>query len=233
MENLSMSTIDPNVRVFEQMLAAHEAKTQPAPSAKPSRSSRPATADDVSKAVNDALAGMRANSARESYINKFAADIPESYRQHIPVTSDPKALELGEQVARAHYSADFGKLAAVATDKGHLPADLYHPVAIAAALQDTNGQADPSNLSFRQHAAKVLGTDPPTLKAPDQAKVDAAEQGVDFSKMTPLQRLSFHLKSSGGKAADPKKSSSPAPPADGQSGIIDALGRLAKRRSGS
>jgi hypothetical protein len=229
-----MSTPEANIGIFKNMLEDYQKKTQPAATtAKPSRSSRAATAEDVTKAVNDALAGMRANSARESYINKFAADVPESYRQHIPVTDDPEALKLGEQVARAHFKNDFSRIAAAATETGHLPAQLYDPVAIAAAAE-AGGEPGLNNLTFRQNAAKILNQPAPTLKPADQAKVNAAAVGIDLSKMTPLQRLSWQLKNSGGKSAPSRQSSaSPASGADRQSGIAESLGRLAKRRGGS
>jgi hypothetical protein len=175
------------------------------------------TADDITRLVSDKLGPIMGEHARAQYVNAKMMDVPSSYiKAHMPATTDQTALAQAEQVARAAYKEDFSKLAAVGADKGHLPADLYSPDAIAAALKDTNGQADPSNLSFREHAARVLGTQPPTLNPRAQAEAAAAAQGVDVSRLTPQQRLTMYLETSapqfkglGGALSSLRSASSP------------------------
>src|SRR5271170_7491785 len=182
---------------------------------------RPVTQGDVEGLLDNALSGIQSESAKQLYIAQKMGDVPQSYHQFLPASTDPEALKAGEQIARANYRNDYSKLAAVATDRGHLPADLYSPDAIKVAV-DTGGQPDLSNLNFRQHAAAVLGADAPELNPEDAAKVAAEEQGLDLSAMSPQQRLAFRLRQEK-PGMEPVASSSSNRPAGGSLG--DALRR--------
>jgi hypothetical protein len=103
------------------------------------------------------------------------------------VTADPEQLSTGEQRARQAYRDDFQKITNTAKQLGHLPADLYHPDAIAAAQEAAKRGPDPRTMTAQQHYAAALRGERPAVKPPEV-------QPLDSSRMSASQLIEAGLR---------------------------------------
>jgi hypothetical protein len=66
----------------------------------------------------DLRAQIDTSTARTLYLEKYMTDLPETYRQRLPRTTDQSELHLAERQIRAQYAADVAR--------GKVPAQHYH-----------------------------------------------------------------------------------------------------------
>jgi len=136
----------------------------------------------IPKLISQQLSGVMATAGKATYIASKMADLPKAYSNQLPESSDPNVLAAAEQTIRQAYRDDFAKTAQMARDRGYLPANLYNPEAIAAAVGNATDPASLSTYDAMKKANAAASTPAASTAAP-----------IDLSKYSLEQILAMEL----------------------------------------